>query len=178
MMQHAILTLKTSCLLFRDSIRTPSLTLTLSCPQVCATDPDLGRNGQVVYDVQRANTSDELGRPLPLPFSIETQSGLLLVVDSPLTEDRYTLLVEAADQPANPSERRAALAVATIDVVRGRQAGERATPGFLGAPYVFWVGGNVAVGTTVGLVRVKNIDKKHALYDLLHSYRAGGKFVK
>jgi hypothetical protein len=149
--------------------------------QVSATDPDLGRNGQVVFDVQRANTSDELGRPLPLPFSIESQSGLLLVVDSPLLEDRYTLLVEAADQPANPSERRAALAVATIDVMRGRQSsvsGERGVPAFVGAPYVFWVGGNMPVGTTVGLVRVKNIDKKIALYDLLHSYRAGGKFYK
>jgi len=147
---------------------------------VSAIDPDLGRNGQVVYDVQRANSSDELGRPLPLPFSIEAQSGLLLVVDSPLLEDRYTLLVEAADQPANPSERRSALAVATIDVVRSRQSsaatsiGDR-VPGFVGAPYEFWVGANAAVGTTVGLVRLKNIDKKAALYDLLHSYRTGGK---
>ncbi|CAB3364238.1 Hypothetical predicted protein [Cloeon dipterum] len=150
--------------------------------QVNALDPDLGRNGQVAYDVQRANSSDELGRPLPLPFSIEAQSGLLLVVDTPLLEDRYTLLIEAVDQPANPSERRTALAVATIDVARSRQSsaasstGER-VPGFVGAPYEFWVGGNAPVGTTIGLVRLKNIDKKTALFDLLHSYRTGVPFA-
>ncbi|XP_059478119.1 cadherin-89D [Neocloeon triangulifer] len=146
--------------------------------QVNALDPDLGRNGQVTYDVQRANASDEFGRLLPLPFSIEAQSGLLLVVDTPLLEDRYTLLIEAVDQPANPSERRTALAVATVDVARSRQSSSGGgSPGFVGAPYQFWVGGNAAVGTTVGLVRLKNVDKKTALYDLLHSYRTGVPFA-
>lgn len=49
-------------------------------------------------------------------------------------------------------------------------------PDFVNAPYEFWVGSDVPVGTSVGQVRVvsenPNID-----YDLLHTYQEGGIYV-
>lgn len=46
-------------------------------------------------------------------------------------------------------------------------------PDFINAPYEFWVGSDVPVGTSVGQVRIvsqnPNID-----YDLLHTYQEGG----
>jgi hypothetical protein len=49
-------------------------------------------------------------------------------------------------------------------------------PDFIGAPYEFWVGGNVGVGTSVGQIRVTDaVHKSHVGYDLLHSYHDGGK---
>jgi hypothetical protein len=52
-------------------------------------------------------------------------------------------------------------------------------PDFVGAPYEFWVGGNVGVGTSVGQIRVTDaVDKTHIGYDLLHSYHDGGKGYK
>lgn len=46
-------------------------------------------------------------------------------------------------------------------------------PDFVNAPYEFWVGSDVPVGTSVGQVRIvsenPNID-----YDLLHTYPEGG----
>jgi hypothetical protein len=51
-----------------------------------------------------------------------------------------------------------------------------AVPDFVGAPYEFWVGGNVGVGTSVGQIRVTDaVNKNHIGYDLLHSYHDGGK---
>lgn len=48
-------------------------------------------------------------------------------------------------------------------------------PDFVNAPYEFWVGSDVPVGTSVGQVRVvsenPNID-----YDLLHTYQEGGTY--
>lgn len=52
-------------------------------------------------------------------------------------------------------------------------------PDFVGAPYEFWVGGNVGVGTSVGQIRVTDaVDKTRIGYDLLHSYHDGGKGYK
>jgi hypothetical protein len=51
-----------------------------------------------------------------------------------------------------------------------------AVPDFVGAPYEFWVGGSVGVGTSVGQIRVTDaLDKNNIGYDLLHSYHDGGK---
>lgn len=48
-------------------------------------------------------------------------------------------------------------------------------PDFVGAPYEFWVGGNVGIGTSVGQMRLNEaFNKKVATYDLLHSYPEGG----
>lgn len=50
------------------------------------------------------------------------------------------------------------------------------TPDFVGAPYEFWVGGNVGIGTSVGQIRLNDaLSKKQITYDLLHSYSEGGK---
>lgn len=48
-------------------------------------------------------------------------------------------------------------------------------PDFVGAPYEFWVGANVPVGTSVGQIRLNDAVKTNDLiYDLLHSYEEGG----
>ena len=48
-------------------------------------------------------------------------------------------------------------------------------PDFVGAPYEFWVGANVPVGTSVGQIRVNDAVKTNDLiYDLLHGYEEGG----
>lgn len=49
-------------------------------------------------------------------------------------------------------------------------------PDFIGAPYEFWVGGNVGVGTSIGQIRMTDaVRNNHVGYDLLHSYHDGGK---
>lgn len=48
-------------------------------------------------------------------------------------------------------------------------------PDFVGAPYEFWVGSDVPIGTSVGQIRVSEaVDNKGIIYDLLHSYHEGG----
>ncbi|PSN37469.1 Cadherin-89D [Blattella germanica] len=142
--------------------------------QVKATDPDLGRNGMVLYDLQRP--SNGTASMSPMPFAVDAQSGQVLVTDAPLPLGRYALFIEASDQPANPSERRYSLAVVTIEVEKAESKGKNEeVPEFIGAPYEFWVGGNVPVGTSVGQIRVTDaLDKGHTAYDLLHSYHEGG----
>lgn len=45
----------------------------------------------------------------------------------------------------------------------------------MGAPYEFWVGSNVGIGTSVGQIRVNDaMEKNEVSYDLLHSYEDGG----
>lgn len=49
-------------------------------------------------------------------------------------------------------------------------------PDFIGAPYEFWVGSNVGIGTSVGQIRINEaMNKNDVSYDLLHSYEEGGK---
>lgn len=79
---------------------------------VKAVDPDLGRNGVVLYDLQRTSNLT-----ITSPFQIDAQTGVITLVESNLLEGRHALFIEASDQPANPSERRYSLAVVTIDVV-------------------------------------------------------------
>ena len=138
-------------------------------PQVKAVDPDLGRNGMVLYDVQRTGN---LSSSAP-PFTVDAQTGEVTVADAPLVPGRHALFVEASDQPANPSERRFSLAVISVDVLKAGR-GEQ-VPDFVGAPYEFWVGSNVGIGTSVGQIRVTDApDARRVVYDLLHSYHEGG----
>lgn len=52
-------------------------------------------------------------------------------------------------------------------------------PDFIGAPYEFWVGANVPVGTSVGQIRLNDAVKTNDLiYDLLHGYEEGGTYVR
>lgn len=82
--------------------------------QVHAVDDDLGPNGQVRYRLQKPGNST-LRKP---PFAVDEYTGIITVSESPILEGRHAIFVEAADQPANPSERRFSLAVVTVDVFR------------------------------------------------------------
>ncbi|CAG7723425.1 unnamed protein product [Allacma fusca] len=137
--------------------------------QVIAQDADLAENGRVVYELQKSNTSND-----EVPFEIDARNGYIFLLERPLPKLQYTLLVEAADQPINPSERRYSLAVVQIDVVK---AGSNHSPEFIGSPYEFWVGTHVGIGTSVGQVKVKELDPKFTVYDLLHSYYEGVPFA-
>lgn len=150
--------------------RTPSADF-FSLPQVKTSDPDFGRNGQVSYNFQYPSTSNISGKLNS--FVVDPTTGIITVNEYPLEQGRYALFIEAADQPENPSERRFSLAVVTIEVLKVGK--NDLVPDFLGAPYEFWVGGDVAVGTSVGQVRVTEaVDKTQVIYDLLHSYPDGG----
>lgn len=133
--------------------------------QVHAIDPDLGKNGDVKYSLQKASNNSN-------SFKID-KTGQIRVATTRLQIGRHLLFVEASDQPTNPSEKRVSLAVVTINV---KSAASKDLPDFIGAPYEFWVGANVEVGTSVGQIRVTDgVEKKKIMYDLLHSYHEGGK---
>ncbi|XP_047360551.1 cadherin-89D isoform X2 [Vespa velutina] len=141
--------------------------------QVHAIDDDLGTNGLVKYTLQKPGNSS---KRVP-PFVVDENTGVITVAETPIIEGRHAIFVEAADQPANPSERRFSLAVVTVDVFRpdGPDTWE---PDFVGAPYEFWVGANVPVGTSVGQIRINDAVKTSDLiYDLLHSYQEGVPFA-
>jgi hypothetical protein len=82
--------------------------------QVHAVDDDLGPNGLVQYRLQKPGNST-LRKP---PFAVNERTGVITASESPILEGRHAIFVEAADQPANPSERRFSLAVVTVDVFR------------------------------------------------------------
>ncbi|CAH0674179.1 unnamed protein product [Spodoptera exigua] len=141
-----------------------------SIGKVKAVDPDLGRNGMVLYDLQRTSNLT-----ITSPFQIDAKSGVVSVAESPIVEGRHALFIEASDQPANPSERRYSLSVVTIDVTSPSKGSKADKPGFIGAPYEFWVGANVGIGTSVGQIRINDaMEKNDVSYDLLHSYEEGG----
>lgn len=81
--------------------------------RVKAVDPDLGRNGMVLFDLQRTSNLT-----ITSPFQVDAKTGVISVAESPIVEGRHALFIEASDQPTNPSERRYSLAVVTIDVNR------------------------------------------------------------
>ncbi|XP_068626137.1 cadherin-89D [Battus philenor] len=136
---------------------------------VKAVDPDLGRNGIVLYDLQRTSNLT-----ITSPFQVDAKSGVVTVAETPIMEGRHALFIEASDQPANPSERRYSLSVVTIDVTRSNID----KPDFIGAPYEFWVGSNVGIGASVGQIRVNDaMDKSDVSYDLLHGYEEGVPFA-
>lgn len=82
--------------------------------QVHAVDDDLDRNGRVRYRLQKPGNTT-LRKP---PFTVNEETGVITVSESPILEGRHAIFVEAADQPVNPSERRFSLAVVTVDVFR------------------------------------------------------------
>lgn len=88
--------------------------------QVEAIDPDLGRNGMVLYEMKRSNNITTSNRG-PQLFTVDAQSGRITVMEPPSGPGKHTLFVEASDQPANPSERRFSLAVVAIHVVETGQ---------------------------------------------------------
>lgn len=88
--------------------------------RVKAVDPDLGRNGIVLYDLQRTSNLT-----ITSPFQVDAKTGVITLVESRLLEGRHALFIEASDQPANPSERRYSLAVVTIDVIGNQQGAFR-----------------------------------------------------
>ncbi|KAJ8719256.1 hypothetical protein PYW07_016812 [Mythimna separata] len=144
-----------------------------SIGKVKAVDPDLGRNGIVLYDLQRTSNLT-----ITSPFQIDAKTGSVSVAESPIIEGRHALFIEASDQPANPSERRYSLAVVTIDVTSATKGPKSDKPGFIGAPYEFWVGANVGIGTSVGQIRINDaMEKNDVSYDLLHSYEEGVPFA-
>ncbi|XP_037975546.2 cadherin-89D isoform X2 [Plutella xylostella] len=141
--------------------------------KVKAVDPDLGRNGIVFYDLQRTSNLT-----ITSPFQVDAKTGVITLAETPIVEGRHALFIEASDQPANPSERRYSLAVVTIDVVRPNKGSRPEKPDFLGAPYEFWVGSNVGIGTSVGQIKVNDAMVKHeVVYDLLHGYEEGVPFA-
>lgn len=77
--------------------------------QIHAIDPDLGKNGLVVYSIQKAANNTT-------PFRIDYKTGHITLNKIPVAVGRHLLFVEASDQPVNPSERRLSLAVVTVDV--------------------------------------------------------------
>ncbi|XP_072949863.1 cadherin-89D isoform X2 [Epargyreus clarus] len=141
--------------------------------KVKAVDPDLGRNGMVLYDLQRTSNLT-----ITSPFQVDPKAGVISLAESPVLEGRHALFIEASDQPANPSERRYSLAVVTIDVTRAQKGPKPDRPDFIGAPYEFWVGSNVGIGTSVGQIRVNDaMEKSDVSYDLLHGYEEGVPFA-
>uniref|UniRef100_A0A1B6ECX7 Cadherin domain-containing protein n=4 Tax=Clastoptera arizonana TaxID=38151 RepID=A0A1B6ECX7_9HEMI len=141
--------------------------------KVKAIDPDLGRNGMVLYELQRSNITGSYSQH----FTVEAQTGQVLVTMVPLPIGKQTLFIEASDQPVNPSERRFSLAVVTVKVLEsGTQ--KHSVPDFISAPYEFWVGSDVGIGTSIGQIRVNDaVNKKKVIYDLLHSYHEGVPFA-
>ncbi|XP_058809929.1 cadherin-89D [Phymastichus coffea] len=140
--------------------------------QVHAVDKDQGTNGLVRYRLQRPGNFSGT-----MPFAVNPETGVITVSESPITVGRHAIFVEAFDQPANPSERRSSLAVVTVDVFQPDGKGSKA-PDFIGAPYEFWVGANVPVGTSVGQIRTNEaVQGNDIIYDLLHSYHEGVPFA-
>lgn len=76
--------------------------------RVHAIDPDLGRNGLVTYSIEKATNNTF--------FKIDPRTGQIFINEAKLVEGQHTLLIEATDQPINPSERRFSLAVVTVVV--------------------------------------------------------------
>ncbi|KAJ8919174.1 hypothetical protein NQ315_012160 [Exocentrus adspersus] len=137
--------------------------------QLHAIDPDLGRNGYVTYSIQKAPNNS-------IPFDVDSKTGQIVVAQEGLQPSEHLLFVEASDQPVNPSEKRSSLAVITVDI-RDHDENQD-VPDFIGAPYEFWVGGNVDIGTSVGQIRITDSNNRGILlYDLLHSYHEGVPFA-
>lgn len=91
-----------------------------SVGQLHAIDPDLGRNGLVVYSLQKTGNKTT---NKTIPFRIDYKTGHITVSKTPVPLGRHLLFVEASDQPLNPSEKRLSLAVVTVDVKKNISKG-------------------------------------------------------
>ncbi|XP_050532304.1 cadherin-89D isoform X2 [Daktulosphaira vitifoliae] len=134
--------------------------------KVQAIDPDDGVNGRIVYRIPYiANNDSDI-------FAINSDTGEVFSNVSPLIPGKHTVIVNASDQPIDPSETRYALAVVTVTILEE----EITNPDFVNAPYEFWVGSDVPVGTSVGQIRTLS-DNSQIDYDLLHTYKEGVPFA-
>ncbi|XP_018326516.1 cadherin-89D [Agrilus planipennis] len=139
-----------------------------SVGRVHANDPDLEGNGLVTYSLQQTGN-------LKIPFRIDG-NGRIILTQKLSNQKQYVVIVEASDNPNNPSEKRTSVAVVTIDVQFAAHPED--SPDFIGAPYEFWVGSDVGIGTSVGQIRVSDShDKSGVSFDLLHSYEDGVPFA-
>ncbi|XP_063598219.1 cadherin-89D-like [Penaeus indicus] len=137
---------------------------------VQAEDRDEGGNGRVSYSIQSPGNSTRRDRTKA--FSIDEDKGTIRLVTK-LLPGEVTLFVEASDRPSNPSETRTSLAVVTVYV----QATQMWEPRFVGAPYELWVGSDATVGTSVGQVRVVDMEGSELMFDMFHSYQEGVPFA-
>lgn len=134
--------------------------------KVEAIDLDDGDNGRVVYKISYSpNNESEL-------FAINPDTGEVYMNEIPINPGKHTIIVNASDQPIDPKEMKYSLAVVTITIV----SEEVINPDFVNAPYEFWVGSDVPVGTSVGQVRIVS-DNPSIDYDLLHTYQEGVPFA-
>lgn len=76
-----------------------------------AVDPDEGDNGRVVYKISYSPNNDSE------VFAINSDTGELYANETPLSPGKYTIIVNASDQPADPKEMKYSLAVVTISIV-------------------------------------------------------------
>ncbi|XP_068218882.1 cadherin-89D [Palaemon carinicauda] len=139
--------------------------------KVTAEDLDEGGNGQVTYKIQnRAHGGhDSSGGSI----QVDRVTGNLTLA-APYPPGQYTIFIEALDSPSNPSETRTSLAVVSIEVESGPDPSQ---PRFIGAPFELWVGGDAPVGTSIGQVRVVDMDGPDLLFDMFHSYEEGVPFA-
>ncbi|XP_042858064.1 cadherin-89D-like [Penaeus japonicus] len=137
---------------------------------VQAEDRDEGGNGRVMYSIQSPGNTTKRDRTKA--FSIDETRGTIRLVTK-LLPGEVTLFVEASDTPSNPSETRTSLAVVTVYV----QATQMWEPRFVGAPYELWVGSDATVGTSVGQVRVVDMEGSELMFDMFHSYQEGVPFA-
>ncbi|KAI5749559.1 hypothetical protein M8J76_008291 [Diaphorina citri] len=114
---------------------------------------------------------------------IGTIIGKIMIANAPVPIGKHSLFIEASDQPVNPSERRFSLAVVTVEcqtpAVQATKKMAVQAPIFVGAPYEFWVGSEVPIGTSVGQLKITEDAAVESIlnYDLLHSYHEGVPFA-
>ena len=126
-------------------------------------DPDEGMNAEVTYYMQDGNPT--------LPFDVEPDTGLLRITGQPITAERYTLFIEAKDNPLNMKEQRSSLAVVSIKVL----VQNKHPPAFVGEPFQWGIDKQAKIGTVVGKLTGVDDDGDELTYDLLHGYVEGGK---
>ncbi|XP_047740872.1 cadherin-89D [Hyalella azteca] len=151
--------------------------------RVEAIDADSGMNGHVTYRLQDRTTaaiashgnvtSTSTDNERKSAIIVESNTGYLTLNSAALKLGEFTMFVEASDSPASVSETRTSLAVVVISVT----AGDAWEPRFEGAPFEFWVGGDASVGTSVGQVRVADLDRRRIFFDMFHSYEDGVPFA-
>lgn len=73
-------------------------------------DPDEGDNGRVVYRISYSPSNDSEA------FAIKPDTGEVFANETPLSPGKYTIIVNASDQPADPREMKYSLAVVTITI--------------------------------------------------------------
>ncbi|XP_064090061.1 cadherin-89D-like isoform X2 [Macrobrachium nipponense] len=139
--------------------------------KVTAEDLDEGGNGQIIYKIQsRAHSGHDTSGG---SIQVDRVTGNLTLAAA-YPPGQYTVFIEASDSPSNPSETRTSLAVVNIEVESGPDPSQ---PRFIGAPFELWVGGDAPVGTSIGQVRVADMDGPELIFDMFHAYEEGVPFA-